>query len=306
MFILDPDPYLLPLYRISPFTTANISWNHKLPNDNGIDDYFTKRFNEKQYQYTLNGREAIKLALSYYFLQKDDIVTIITTTGNFYISGCVTSEIEKFCRWSRKIEPKTKVIIVNHEFGYPYKDIRALKMKGIPIIEDCAHSFFLKDENNVGSVGDFSIYSFPKIFPIQIGGLLVANQNCTLSKSKLLGKSEKQYIKNVLSHYIQNMDNIIEKRLQNYSYLSKKFTTFGFKERFKIENGIVPGVFMFQKDTSQINLSELKKYFYTRGIQCSVFYGEEAFFMPCHQNLNEEDIEYFCEVFMNYLVKKTC
>lgn len=302
MFVLHPDSYLLPSYRISPFTTADIGLNHNLLEDDGIDDYFTERFKEKKYHYTLNGREAINIALSQYHLQKDDIVTILTTTGNFYVTRCVTDEIEKFCKWSRQIEPSTKVILVNHEFGFPYKDLLTLKNTGIPVIEDCAHSFFSKDENNtIGTVGDFVIYSFPKMFPLQIGGLLVSNLNCKLPETNLLEKAEKRYIKNVLSHHILRKGEIIEKRLINYSYLSQGLEEIGLTERFKLEDGIVPGVFMFRKGRHQIELPELKKHFYAHGIQCSVFYGEESFFVPVHQNLTKPDCDYFIAVLQEFL-----
>ena len=104
-----------------------------------------------------------------------------------------------------RLKKTLRVIHVNHEFGYPYDGIAQLREKGIPIIEDCAHSFFSKDESNIiGTVGEFAIYSFPKIFPLQIGGLLVCNLNNKLPETNLLGKTEKQYIKNVLSYYIPN------------------------------------------------------------------------------------------------------
>jgi len=302
MFVLHPDPYLLPSYGISPFTTDNISRNHKLPDDDSIDDYFTERFKGKHYQYTLNGRESINIALSHYHLQKDDIVTILTTTGNFYISGCVTREIEKFCKWSRQIEPRTKVILVNHEFGYPYKDLLTLNNTGLPVIEDCAHSFFSKDENNtIGTVGDFAIYSFPKMFPLQIGGFLVNNKHCELPESSLL-EDEKHYIKNVLSYYIKSEREIIKERLINYTYLSQEFRKVGFVEHIKLVDGIVPGVFMFRKERGHISMPELKKHFYAHGIQCSVFYGEEAFFIPVHQALMEHDLTYFCEVLKSFII----
>ncbi len=48
-------------------------------------------------------------------LPPDDVVTILTTSGNFYISSCVTAEIEKFCKWDREITDQTKVIFVNHK-----------------------------------------------------------------------------------------------------------------------------------------------------------------------------------------------
>ena len=254
--------------------------------------------------YTLNGREAIRLALGHYNLLPEDVVTIMTTSGNSYISNCVTSEIEKFCTWSRNLEQNTKLIFVNHEFGYPFNQLEGLKKYDLPIIEDCAHSFFTKDPQNViGTIGDFVIFSFPKMFPIQIGGLLVQKGDFDLPKSRLLNVSETQYIKNVLSHYIQNMDEIIEKRKLNFLYLSKEFRKLGFKERFLINEGIVPGVFMFQANGQKIDLQMLKEHFYSNGIQCSVFYGEESFFIPVNQALNENDLSYFVEVMKMFLTR---
>ena len=114
MFIINPDSYLLPSYRISPFRTADIANNNRLLFNDKIDSYFQKRFNQRRFTYTETGRTAINLALQYYNLQKDDEVCILTSSGNFYISGCVTTEIEKFCNWSREITDDTKIILVNH------------------------------------------------------------------------------------------------------------------------------------------------------------------------------------------------
>jgi hypothetical protein len=301
MFIINPDQYLLPCYRISPFRTKDISYNNDLPYANKIDEFFKEKFKTSKYYYCNNGREALNVALSHFNLNAEDIITILTTSGNFYISGCVTNEIEKFCKWNRKIEAKTKVILINHEFGYPYEGLEDLKKHDIPIIEDCAHTFFSTDKKNViGQVGDFVIYSFPKMFPIQIGGLLLSNNSLKLKKQSEMKKETLQYIKNVLSHYILNKDNIICARLINYKLLKSKLEMFGFSERFELTEGIVPGVFMFRVNDTAVDLVALKKYFYAHGIQCSVFYGENAFFIPCHQNLNEGDIEYFSTILKSF------
>ncbi len=305
MFVLKPDEYLQPAYRISPFRTSDIAFNNQLPESNFIEKYFNEKFHKKKYQFTVNGREAIFLALQYYRLQKNDIITILTTSGNTYISSCVTNEIEKFCKWSRKIEEKTKVILVNHEFGYPYTELNELKKTKLPIIEDCAFSFFSKDKDNtIGNIGDFTIYSFPKLFPLQIGGLLVSNLNTEFANFSKMGIIEKRYIKNVLSYYIKIKDEIIEKRLSNYDFLSQILKRLKLYERFHPSEGIVPGVFMFKKGNHQFDLNALKKYFYIHGIQCSVFYGEEAFFIPVHQYLNEQDMLYFYEVIQSFIYKK--
>lgn len=305
MFILNPDEYLQPAYRISPFKTSDMAFNNQLPESNFIEKYLNEKFHNKKYQFTVNGREAIFLALQYYKLQNNDIVTIFTTSGNTYISNCVTNEIEKFCKWSRKIEEKTRVILINHEFGYPYTDLNEIKNTKLPIIEDCAYSFFSKDKDNIlGNIGDFIIYSFPKLFPLQIGGLLVSNLKTEFKEYSKMGISEKRYVKNVLSYYIKTKDEIIEKRLNNYNFLSQIFNKLKLYERFHLSEGVVPGVFMFKKGNHQFDLNALKKYFNIHGIQCSVFYGEEAFFIPVHQALNEQDMLYFYEVIRSFFSKK--
>jgi len=297
MFILNPDKYLRPEYRISPFRTSDIAFNNTLTFDNYIDEYFNKRFGLNKYIYTVNGREALNISLRNYQLQKDDIVTIFTTSGNYYISNCVTDEINKFCNWSRKVERRTKVILVNHEFGYPYSDLANLKKNGFPIIEDCAHSFFLSEKfTEIGSMSDFTLYSFPKMFPLQIGGLLVKNRKPRITDNSIINAAELRYIKNILSYYIKFKDELIEERIKNYESLRKRLTSLGFSERFTLSDGIIPGVFMFCKNCLDIDLPELKEHMLSHGIQSSVFYGEESFFLPVNQSLNETDIEYFEKV----------
>ena len=50
---------------------------------------------------------------------------------------------------------------------------------------------------------------------------------------------------------------------------------------------------MFRTDNYQIDLPELKKYYWAHGVQCSVFYGEDAFFIPVHQALTDTGLELF-------------
>jgi len=305
MFVINPDPYSLPCYRIGPFRTHDLSINHCLPDSDLIDDYFNGRFVGKDFIYTENGRKAINIALSHFGLKKNDVVSIFTTSENFYISSCVTREIEKFCRWSRKIEPETKIIFVNHEFGYPYLNLQKLRDYRLPIIEDCAHSIFSHDKNkDIGHIGDFVIYSFPKIFPLQIGGLLLSNIPEKLEKRNQIGDERLRHIKNVLSYYINSKDEIIRARISNYRFLESKFRLLGFKGRFHLDPGIVPSVFLFKTDEHKLDLPELKKYYYAHGVQCSVFYGEEAFYIPVNQSLNEQDMFYFYEV-MNSFISQT-
>ena len=77
----------------------------------------------------------------------------------------------------------------------------------------------------------------------------------------------------------------------------------GLRERFKLEKGIVPGVFMFRIKNKNLSLPELKTHFWVHGIQSSIFYGEDAFFIPVHQALTAFDLDYFYEVMKVFLQK---
>lgn len=301
MFIINPPSSYIPKYRIGPFRSMDLKINKELPEETGIDHYFDTRFTKGKYSYHYSGRKALNSALSHYDLNNEDEIAIFTTTNNFYISGCVTKEIEKFCKWKREITNKTKIIFVNHEFGFPYENLYELGKYGLPIIEDCAHSFFSVDKNeSIGKIGDFVIYSFPKIFPLQIGGLLVSNIDSTIADDNHIGKDNLIYIKKVLSHHIKNKDKIIETRKGIYFSLEDKIKTLGYEPRFKLKSGYVPGVFMFTVKDLNIDLPELRSFVQRHGIESSIFYGERAFFIPVHQQLNSTDLDYFIYILKHF------
>ncbi len=78
-----------------------------------------------------------------------------------------------------RISNKTRVIFVTHYFGMPQSldEIRALcRGRKVRLIEDCALSLFSSDcEIRLGSLGDISVFSFPKTLPVPDGGALVVN-----------------------------------------------------------------------------------------------------------------------------------
>lgn len=79
----------------------------------------------------------------------------------------------------KSITKKTKAILVVHYGGYPAKMKEICKIakdNGLKVIEDCAHALGASlDGNNVGSYGDFAIFSFQAIKQISTidGGFIV-------------------------------------------------------------------------------------------------------------------------------------
>jgi hypothetical protein len=301
MFILNPDQFLLPSIRISPFKTDFLGINSELLSSDFSDEYFNNKFEGKEWQYTYNGREAMRLAFESYGLSPNDLITILTTSQNFYVSSCVTSMIETFCRWNREIVDETKIIFVIHEFGYPYAKMEELVSTGLPIIEDCCTIFFSQDnKGEIGRYGDFTIYSFPKFFPIQIGGLVVSNKNVSLNSS-VLDENQKDYIKKVLSYHLKDEHSIIAKRKENRQYTLSLYERLGFEELFQWDEKIVPSAIMLNNHHVVKDLNSLKNYLYDHGIQNSIFYGKDAFFIPCHQNMSKMDIDYIFECIHDFI-----
>jgi perosamine synthetase len=75
---------------------------------------------------------------------------------------------------------RVKAVYVMHYFGFP-QPLEALKHlcddHGLYLIEDCALSLFSRDGAvPLGSLGDVSIFSFPKSLPVPDEGVVVMNR----------------------------------------------------------------------------------------------------------------------------------
>lgn len=308
MFVINPDSFLLPLYRISPFTTSAIGRNNSIKEEfsNVAKDYFNNRFGIGNWLLTSNGREAISLALKTMDINSSMNISIVTPSQNSYISSCVTSTIELFCTWD--INKIGDIILVNHEFGYLKDDIVELSNLGLPLIEDCCTTFFSQDEKQmIGLYGNYSVYSFPKFFSIQIGGLLVG-KNIIYDK-KIVGDvqitaDEQEYILRVVGFELSQQSEILSRRKAIFDYSTSKFMELGFTLRFPNKLGTVPSVLLLNNNSIIKDLSHHKEYLHKLGIQNSVFYGEDAFYIPCHQNITETDVDYFRFVTENFILEQ--
>ncbi len=298
-FAIDTDIYWRSSYRISPFNTSYNSTNREIIRAGKVDMSLLQSFLGKSFQFTQNGRSAIGKALNFFHLKPDDEILILTTTSNTYISSCVTNEIEKVCSWTRSMNNKVKLIFLNHEFGYCYEGVSDLQKYNLPIIEDMALSFSSQDNSGLaGKIGDFVIYSIPKHFPIPFGGILKSNKNIDLSISDE-NPTLSQYLKILLTHYLYSIQEIKKVRVENYDYLCEKFRDFGFFPYFNELGKNIPGVFLFK--TKSMDLPSFKIFMQNNGIESSVFYGKEAFFLPLHQNLNKGDLDFFYYLTKDFL-----
>ena len=300
-FILRPDQYYSPSYRISPFQTSDIATNLSIVKQNKYANFVWDRFENKEWRFTQTGKHAIALALSVLELTTESVVTVLTTSGNKYVSKCVTEEIDKVCSWSREFCENTEVIFVIHEFGYPFRDLEKLRSYGLPIIEDACHAYYAETPNNdLGLIGDFILFSLPKAYPVQLGGILAFNPKYRVPKSEDMDPGLVDYLSSIMGFYGAQLDEFRNIRIGNYRSLVQRFDTIGCRPWFDLLKNDVPGAFLFSPPLGT-NLPGMRQYGWNHGIECSIFYGEDAFFIPVHHRLEDSDLDYFLTVFKDFL-----
>lgn len=287
-YIINPDPFRNELLYMSPFLPGDQYKNREIWKSFTPDNLPYLFLEERKMYVAPSGSSALGTVLETMNLTRDDEIWIITTSGNRYISSCVTRVIEKYCHWSRKKSDRTSVILVNHEFGFMYKNIEELSAYNLPIIEDCAYSMFSSYNGKMaGSFGDFAIYSMAKMFPVQGGGLIYSKDDIDF---KVKIDESLQYYKACFNHFYKQKNRIIKERLKIFELMREQLMIFGFQPRFELGQGDIPGAFIFKAPSWP--LDKLKVFLQKQGIECSVFYGEEAFYLPCHQAMTIEHIDY--------------
>jgi hypothetical protein len=210
----------------------------------------------------------------------NDLVTIITSSQNQYVSSCVTSTIEKICHWNRELTDRTKAIIVINEFGY-IVDLENLRNKfnGL-IIEDNAYCFPLITDKTRQAYKNYSIYSFPKFFGGESGGLCIDEAKISTSQRKQL----KEILKGPISQ-----NNILRERCySSYRDLLKRSS---FKEYEVMIKNICRSVFFL--DLSGIPMCfivSLKESLQAEGIECTIFYPLPVFILPCNPTVKTPEI----------------
>ena len=241
---------------------------------------------------TFSGRHALALVLADAGLGPEDTVTILTTTGNTYVSGCVTQTIGRTCHWSMKIEPSTRLIFVIHEWGIPYEGLDDLLKSGIPVAEDCAYAFASsRDGKKTGRQGKYAIFSLPKFFPINYGGIV-----CGIRQSVTMLPGHRKSLLNVVGSELPRLSDIGEARISAWHSLESRFAEIGCRPAMPLEPGTIPGVFMFQPHDHVVP-EDIKRAYQLHGIESSVFYPRHAVFVPCHQNLTPGAMDYIVAVY---------
>jgi len=207
-----------------------------------------------------------------------------------------------------------KAVLLIHYFGFPQPDLKKIinycKTRNIAVIEDCAHAYLSTHHGvRLGSFGDIGFYSLHKMYPISDGGLLVVNNPLlTITSPNKYPKISQESLE--LFFRFDN-DRISEKRIHNYTLLSKKIRQL--KGLFVIyphlSEGVVPLNFPMLITSTKINRQELYFTLTEQGIEAvslyyriideidrnkypdSAYLSDHIISLPIHQSISDTDIE---------------
>lgn len=244
-----------------------------------------KRFFAKSFKVIPRGRGGITAILEHLRLKQDDEVCISTSSDSPFVSSCVTSTIFNYCKPSRVVTDKTKLMFIIHEFGVPDPKTKAIvelaREKDIPVVEDCAHTFDSKiDGKFVGSFGDYAIYSLPKVFPVIKGGVITGSDLDFVPSLFSEGSIKPE----LMMYYLPMLPAFTKRKQAMFKYLDTSI-----EPLFTINEDVSPYRFplVVNGDASVLH-KELRE----NGIECGLWYGKNVVTLPIHPLLTKEDLEY--------------
>jgi hypothetical protein len=166
-----------------------------------------------------------------------------------------------------------------------------LRRLNVPIINDFAYSFlslYMSKRNDFSN--EINLTSLPKSFNINFGGLI------HLPDFQI--KMDDQGIKNLIMEELGYQLNVfaveenISLRKSNRQFYEKELLKYDYKVIWN-DNKICPGVCMITPE-KPTDLQLMKSFLQRNGIECSVFYGRDAFFVPVHNSMSKREIDYVC------------
>ncbi len=298
---------MYPQVRISPFIPQ--AWEEILNAKNAsvsrtVEDPEFWLNGAGHLQYHASGRDALRGCLKNLRLRRQDEVLIVKNTEGPYVSGCVTKTIEKICRWSQQWNRKTRCVLVIHEFGFPCPigKILPYTKNGIPIIEDCAYALGSRIGGAaVGTIGDYAVYSLPKIYPIPFGGILVAKTPCNRTDHNFdIPADFKELLRQTLRKSHSLLPEWNRLRRENWLFFAKKLFRKGLKPYFSLSRGIVPGVYVTHVPKN-FSGEKVKQRLNSVGVESTQYYGQQGFYFPLHQFLTAYEKEYIVHHFLSAL-----
>ncbi|MDB3920179.1 DegT/DnrJ/EryC1/StrS family aminotransferase [Candidatus Pelagibacter sp.] len=190
-----------------------------------------------KFNFTSSGKSSIKVIFDYLIDKKNINPKYDEAFVPKYMGTWVYSQLNHVICSNPVLTDNTKIIYLYHQFGIPQKIdeiFNQIDSKKFIIIEDSAHTLGGRYKNyDLGTVGDYTLFSFSKFFNFSmLGGLHSVDVNFIKESKIKINKSKNSiyYLLNIL-HFINffcKKDSFSEEIVMSLAY---SLYNFSFKPR---------------------------------------------------------------------------
>lgn len=295
--IMNP-PKIKPSININPFVNSSLSL--ELGREETVDNILKKRWTCGEYTFFPDFNYALFSLLKWLAAEncktkKNKVVFYFSLGDDYEKSERFLEHLDKNFSIGDEINKETAAVVVSHEYGFPLLKINEIRNKcdqyKIPLVEDCSA---LWESGAAGEFGDYVLFSFPNVFPMQFGALLVGKKfdsKYIWDNFACYDETKESIVKKQLATLLElnNIKNNYETRLNNFKYLS---SALGRHRVFLFpKDGVVPNVFLF-KTTDKKRALEIVAYVSKFGVECFQLNNSNVIALPSHQNLDSAQLEY--------------
>ncbi|MEL6821490.1 MAG: DegT/DnrJ/EryC1/StrS family aminotransferase [Calditrichota bacterium] len=273
-------------------------------------DTFKKReqdlnlLSDRKHACFVNAKTGIRYLMEKYNLQRNDEVWITTTSDSPFVSSCVTCTVFNHCKVSRVFTEKTRMIWVIHEFGFPHPELQKIitvgKEKGIPVVEDSAHALQSVGEGGtLGFSADYGLFSLPKIFPVNSGGLLIGDNGS--DKNTFYDPHVNSLVNESLLKWLPFVSSFAEQRQRNYTFLKEQFSDY--PEVYDFTSSLSPFVFGFKTPDAE-KIYQLLDHT-DSAIEFARTYNADWVLLPVNALLSDSDLKKICDELFEHIEKRS-
>ena len=242
-------------------------------------EQFLASFWNKEVVVLGSARAGLYFALQYYGLKRQDHIFVPD-----YLCQAVLNILNKTSFPVKYIDQRTKAIFLLHQWGFPQKMDEVMeeaKKRKLLVIEDCVHSFNSSYRGQkIGTLGDAAIFSFPKLFPTCIGGVIASSNHELISY--VIAEREKR--KNLYNFFFNMIASLL---------IKKSFTT-------ETEQFLLDAIYLKSIQFPNISTGALRRFPDTTAQLCSDMDKRKNNYLFIKDNIKDEylkhDLDQNCDV----------
>jgi hypothetical protein len=287
-----PNEEVRPVITMHPFHTGHFHWNPgpMMPINTILLEFFGTEFT-----YLPAAEYAILAGVKAMKVQPQDLVGIVSSVPESEPAPIIQAALGGYCHWTVDIYQDVKAILVNHRFGIPYQKIEDIMNRGVPVLEICLDSLnTLIGEQRIGTFGDWAVFDFTRIFPMQFGAVLVGeyfDDQKVWDKFGCQDVDKRNEVREQLGVYWNQLPESNQRRRELWLEYERLFRQVGMETLFPLDDNSIPSAFVF-RTLSAYPPQAIQERMAQFGITVEIDEKENWVALPCHQFITPNHRDY--------------